>query len=86
MTCTTPPEPLPTYFLPHILRPPPFLVCGVKVLMTANFIGVACARSMHFQFYSWYWIFYFWEGALLTHVCWLRYGKRDLDSYGKRGV
>ena len=26
----------------------------VTMLFTCNFIGVACARSLHFQFYVWY--------------------------------
>eukprot|EP00475_Leptophrys_vorax_P005006 TRINITY_DN1300_c0_g2_i2.p1 TRINITY_DN1300_c0_g2~~TRINITY_DN1300_c0_g2_i2.p1 ORF type:complete len:555 (-),score=125.41 TRINITY_DN1300_c0_g2_i2:80-1744(-) len=26
----------------------------VKVLFTANFVGIACARSLHYQFYVWY--------------------------------
>ena len=27
---------------------------AASMLLEANFIGVACARSLHFQFYAWY--------------------------------
>jgi alpha-1,3-mannosyltransferase len=26
----------------------------LKILFTTNFIGIVCARSLHYQFYAWY--------------------------------
>ncbi|GAA95532.1 glycosyltransferase family 58 protein [Mixia osmundae IAM 14324] len=34
--------------------PPPNARYKVKVMMTCNLIGITCARSLHYQFYSWY--------------------------------
>lgn len=31
------------------------------VVFSGNFIGIACARTLHYQFYSWYGQLHTWE-------------------------
>lgn len=43
----------------------------VMILFTGNFIGIVCARTLHFQFYSWYFHmlpFLLWQTSLRTPV------------------
>ena len=41
-------------FPPSPSSPPPPTADIVSIMFTSNFVGVAFARSLHYQFYSWY--------------------------------
>jgi len=66
---------------------------SLYMIATANFVGVLCARSLHFQFYSWYFhslVAILWMIRLPTVVrlgllgvieyCWNRYPSTDKSS------
>ncbi|KAH8959202.1 hypothetical protein BDL97_06G067200 [Sphagnum fallax] len=65
----------------------------VSVLFTGNFIGIVCARSLHYQFYSWYFYslpFLLWKTTFPTPIrfalfigielCWNVYPSTPLSS------
>lgn len=49
------------------LAGPSALQEAVLVLLTSNLVGILCARSLHYQFYSWY----FQTIPMLVWECWL---------------
>lgn len=65
----------------------------VKLCFTSNLIGLICARTLHYQFYSWYahqTVYLFWQtsyplwirvvGMAIIEVCWNVYPPTALSS------
>lgn len=65
----------------------------LRIVFTGNFVGIVCARSLHYQFYAWYFHtlpFLLWQAKLPTwarltafvaiEACWNVYPSTSLSS------
>lgn len=77
-------------YIPVLLEPQYI----TTVLFTGNFIGILCARSLHYQFYSWYFYslpYLLWRSSLPTYLrliifgvieaCWNIYPSNSISSF-----